>query len=229
MFGIIVIFILFVLPYLIVYLKEKRNTLNSEKNDIKFFIKKFLNINFTFNNRINRYEFIIYGGFLFWGPLIILFGIGGILDERGYFSDFDQVARENFLIVLLMSGFGFAVIIHQYAVYIKRLHDLNKSGWNVLWAIIPILGYLYLAFICFFFKGAEGSNDYGSDPNDKYQEKPNPLKNAKNKSNNTFSDIFSNNKNKIAKRLEELKQLLDDNAISKEEYEEQRRKIIKDV
>ena len=53
------------------------------------------------------------------------------------------------------------------------MHDLNKSGYNVLWALIPILGYLYIATIGFFLKGTEGSNDYGSDPNDDYKEKEN--------------------------------------------------------
>ena len=129
-------------------------------------IKKFFWINFTFNERINRYEFLIYGGWLYWGITFPIFLLGFLIEQN----------TGNELMILPIVIISVAFIVHQYAVYIKRLHDLNKSGWNVLWSLIPILGYLYLAIICFFFKGTEGSNDYGSNPNDNYQAKPNPLK-----------------------------------------------------
>ena len=59
----------------------------------------------------------------------------------------------------------------------------------------------------------------------------------KNKSNSSmFSEFFSSvrsqeskNKNDIESRLDKLKKLLDENVITREEYEEQRKKIIKDV
>ena len=159
MFVPLIFFIILIgTPFVVIYLKEKRNALNSENKNLKYFIKKFFWINFTFVGRINRYEFLIYGGWVFFIILILIFGLGGFV--------FDSI--DNEIIVLPMAALGIAFILHQYAVYIKRLHDLNKSGWNVLWSIIPLLGYLYLAIICFFFKGTKGSNDYGSDPNDNY-------------------------------------------------------------
>lgn len=39
---------------------------------------------------------------------------------------------------------------------IKRYHDLGKSGWNVLWLLIPF-AMLYLMFT----KGQQGDNKYG--------------------------------------------------------------------
>ena len=42
----------------------------------------------------------------------------------------------NFLSILL--------ILPGLAVAVRRLHDVGKSGWNLLWAIIPLLGALYL-------------------------------------------------------------------------------------
>tara|TARA_B100001142_G_scaffold133059_1_gene134534 strand:- start:1380 stop:1742 length:363 start_codon:yes stop_codon:yes gene_type:complete len=49
------------------------------------------------------------------------------------------------------------------AVAIRRLHDINKSGWNVLWAltcigIFPLIYWNYLQV------GDEGENLYGPDP-----------------------------------------------------------------
>lgn len=49
------------------------------------------------------------------------------------------------------------------AVSIRRLHDLDKSGWWVLVILIPVLGFLILAWWgCR--RGTEGQNMYGSDP-----------------------------------------------------------------
>jgi len=39
---------------------------------------------------------------------------------------------------------------------VKRLHDINKSGWFFLFPIIN--------FILLFLKGTQGKNDYGLDP-----------------------------------------------------------------
>jgi uncharacterized membrane protein YhaH (DUF805 family) len=45
---------------------------------------------------------------------------------------------------------------------VKRLHDLNKSGWNYLLFLIPLVG-LLLGLILLFKRGTKGSNQYGPD------------------------------------------------------------------
>ena len=47
-------------------------------------------------------------------------------------------------------------------VLIRRLHDVNRSGWWILIAFtcIGIIPLLYWSII----KGTDGSNDYGDDP-----------------------------------------------------------------
>ena len=45
---------------------------------------------------------------------------------------------------------------------IKRLHDLNQSGWLYIIAMIPYIGSLFGLFLLFW-KGTTGKNDYGSD------------------------------------------------------------------
>ena len=50
---------------------------------------------------------------------------------------------------------------------IKRLHDNNKSGWFLIWTLIPILGQLFGLYILvtnWFMRGTIGSNDFGDDP-----------------------------------------------------------------
>jgi|GEM_PF-6159504 len=46
----------------------------------------------------------------------------------------------------------------------KRLHDINRSGWNIFYVLIPVIGqliYLGLIIACFFRKGT-GPNKYGT-------------------------------------------------------------------
>jgi len=47
-------------------------------------------------------------------------------------------------------------------VFIRRLHDVNRSGWWILisFTCIGIIPLLYWVII----KGTDGSNDYGDDP-----------------------------------------------------------------
>ncbi len=55
------------------------------------------------------------------------------------------------------------IIVPLLAVGVRRLHDLDKSGWWMLISLIPILGGLYLLYL-FVQKGTDGPNQYGSDP-----------------------------------------------------------------
>lgn len=45
----------------------------------------------------------------------------------------------------------------------RRLHDLNKSGYFVLIALIPVIGFLFSIYL-FFAPGQIGWNQYGADP-----------------------------------------------------------------
>ena len=46
---------------------------------------------------------------------------------------------------------------------IRRLHDINKSGWNYLW-ICTIIGIFPLIYWTLFKSGDEFENDYGKSP-----------------------------------------------------------------
>ena len=54
-------------------------------------------------------------------------------------------------------------IIPGIALSIRRLHDLDKSGWWMLIALIPLIGaIILLVWDCQ--KGTEGPNRFGPDP-----------------------------------------------------------------
>ncbi len=59
--------------------------------------------------------------------------------------------------LLFISNFIF--LIPEIAVSIRRLHDINKSGWWIL-LTITIIGIIPLIYF-YCIKGDDGANDYG--------------------------------------------------------------------
>jgi uncharacterized membrane protein YhaH (DUF805 family) len=83
--------------------------------------------------------------------------------EYWYFSLFFMLFAFAILIISqlvrnpwLYPLYVLALFIPSLAVGVRRMHDVNKSGWFIL---IPI----YSLILCFT-KGTEGPNDYGVDP-----------------------------------------------------------------
>jgi uncharacterized membrane protein YhaH (DUF805 family) len=50
------------------------------------------------------------------------------------------------------------------AVTVRRLHDTGRSGWNCLWALLPIVGIILL--LVWWASKSTGDNKYGPVPND---------------------------------------------------------------
>ena len=64
----------------------------------------------------------------------------------------------------ILSGiFNLVCIIPSISVTVRRLHDVNKSGWNMLWAL-TIIGAFYVLYLEII-KGSEGDNNYGAPSN----------------------------------------------------------------
>ncbi len=54
-----------------------------------------------------------------------------------------------------------AIFIPSLAVVVRRLHDMDKSGWWALLGLIPFVGSVILLIMCAF-KGTPGPNRFGS-------------------------------------------------------------------
>ena len=63
---------------------------------------------------------------------------------------------EGIIVIYLTSA------ILMLPVAIRRLHDINASGWWILIHLIPWFG--FLMYIVFLRKGTDGPNKYGEDP-----------------------------------------------------------------
>lgn len=65
--------------------------------------------------------------------------------------------------IQLLSGlYGLAILLPAIAVGIRRLHDIGKSGWFMLLALVPLAN-LYLIYL-FTIDSVPGSNEYGPNP-----------------------------------------------------------------
>ena len=104
--------------------------------------------------RINRQR--IWIGFLLLGlamiPVVIiwviLLSVGAFLAVIG-----------TLIYIAAIIGISIAEIM----VYIKRAHDRNHTGWYILLTMIPLIGIIW-SIELLFFKGTEGTNQYGEDP-----------------------------------------------------------------
>ena len=64
----------------------------------------------------------------------------------------------------LLSGiYGLAVIIPTLAVTVRRLHDIDRTGWWILINLIPLIGTIVL-LVFEVTPGTPGSNRFGPDP-----------------------------------------------------------------
>ena len=59
--------------------------------------------------------------------------------------------------------YALATIVPGLAVSVRRLHDIGKSGWYFLLALIPCVGGIIL-LVFDLMPGDPGENEYGPDP-----------------------------------------------------------------
>lgn len=69
----------------------------------------------------------------------------------------------GFVATLPALVYSLGVLIPSLAVGVRRLHDINKSGWWFLIPLIPIVGSIWL-IVLFCKEGDKGDNKYGPDP-----------------------------------------------------------------
>jgi len=67
------------------------------------------------------------------------------------------------VLLVIQTLFFIATLVPNFAVGIRRLHDTGRSGWNLLWALLPIVG-LILLLIWFAQDSSKDDNKYGPSP-----------------------------------------------------------------
>ena len=100
-----------------------------------------------FKGRARRKEYWMFALFCFIIGLLTG-GINGVLAST---------------ILGVSSLIGLALLIPAIAVSVRRLHDIGKSGWNYLFILIPLVGWIIL--LIWFCKDSQaGENKWGINP-----------------------------------------------------------------
>lgn len=129
--------------------------LESDYNMIDWWKKVVMKNYANFNGRARRAEYWYFAlaNFIVIIPFYIIGITGAATESTG------------------LSILGFAIygivalgtLVPGLAVAVRRLHDLNKSGWYYFIALIPLVGPIIL-LVWFFTEGDRFSNNYGDDP-----------------------------------------------------------------
>jgi uncharacterized membrane protein YhaH (DUF805 family) len=107
-------------------------------------------------------------------PLIIDISING--GSSGSADPFEDVGALGMLSFGLMGLYVLAAFIPGIAVTVRRFHDIGLTGWAylglILAGIIPLIGFIasIAAFVITVLPGNQGSNKYGADPKNPYEE-----------------------------------------------------------
>jgi uncharacterized membrane protein YhaH (DUF805 family) len=107
----------------------------------------------SFEGRINRAKF--------WAGVAVLFVVAAaaaIIDVL-IGTRFDNQPFGLLYVIVSIASIYFSL-----AVYAKRWHDRDKSGWWTLIVLVPIVGGLWLLIECGMLSGSKGPNRFGADP-----------------------------------------------------------------
>ena len=122
---------------------------------------------FSFEGRIRRIEYLLsalLGGFVtaiaFW--LGVGTAIFGAASGSGGGLGFGVLVG----FAALIAGLWFSI-----AQGVKRLHDVDKSGWLLLLGLIPLVN-IVLGLYMLFADGTVGPNRYGADPKNRMPYQP---------------------------------------------------------
>ena len=108
---------------------------------------------FSFKGRASRREYIIRTILLPLFFIIIDLNLKYLDNTKSWFF---LITACLFLIIIWI------LMLQYFPLAVRRLHDLNSSGWYVLISFVPF-GQLLILWLMFK-KGTDGVNDYGEPP-----------------------------------------------------------------
>lgn len=121
-----------------------------QKSLFTYWLECFTKHYADFSGRARRSEYwgtVLFNGLIQAGLSIILSIVATIL-----FSSIEINGEVTFspLFFLLpdipIYIYGLVWLLPGLAVAVRRLHDIGKSGWNVLWGLLPIIGWIMLIY-----------------------------------------------------------------------------------
>ena len=77
---------------------------------------------------------------------IAIYGLEAVANDKSPISDI-------YSLLILLPALG---------VMVRRFHDTGRSAWNLLWAFLPVIGWIVL--LVFYCQGSREPNQYGEGP-----------------------------------------------------------------
>ena len=115
-----------------------------EKVNIQGAVKRFFDNYANFRGRASRSEY--------WYMQLVSVFIS-LIDSAINSATFTNLLGVAYL----------AVIIPSLAVGVRRLHDVGKSAWSLLWVLLPIVGWIIL-LVAYVTESKAEDNVYGPGP-----------------------------------------------------------------
>lgn len=129
---------------------------------VKMFFSRY--VDFQGRSRRSEYWWVALFNFLVFAVLGgLAFALGGNFET----GDMNPIGMLFFAVLGL---YGLAIIIPSIALYVRRLHDINQTGWIYLGLIvasmIPVIGLIasIATIVIACIPGTAGPNKYGPDP-----------------------------------------------------------------
>ena len=129
---------------------------------VKMFFQRY--VDFQGRSRRSEYWWVALFNVIVFG---VLFGLAMALG-----GDFEsgEMSPIGMLLFGIIALYGLAVFIPSIALYVRRLHDINQTGWIYLGlivaSVIPVIGLIasIASIVIACIPGTVGPNKYGPDP-----------------------------------------------------------------
>ena len=72
------------------------------------------------------------------------------------------MSNHSTMVQLVSDLINLALIVPGITVLVRRFHDTNRSAWNMLWAFLPIVGWIII-LVYLIEPGTPGANNYGNE------------------------------------------------------------------
>ncbi|GAA4182658.1 hypothetical protein GCM10022288_00840 [Gryllotalpicola kribbensis] len=100
-------------------------------------IRRFFTKYATFSGRASRAEF--------WWWALVSWVINAVLSTfQNHRTADGSLTGLSITFSTIAALWGLAILIPWLALWFRRLHDANHSGWNLFWWFLPIIGWIIL-------------------------------------------------------------------------------------
>lgn len=129
---------------------------------VKMFFQRY--VDFKGRSRRSEYWWVVLFNF------IVVVVLGGLAVALGGNFETGEMSPIAGILFGLLGLYGLGILLPSIALYVRRLHDINQTGWIYLGLIvasmIPFIGLIasiaMIVIACL--PGTQGPNKYGADP-----------------------------------------------------------------